>query len=166
MGSSLNKGHRLAQSLLPYRARRDVVILSIAPQSFAIAEGVAEVLAVPFDIFLVHEIGVPDRENVIAGAVARGAYVPYGKALTSAGISLSAFVDAANIEEERIATLEMHYRGSRAALGLTGTTVILVDDGASSERELLTAMTAIRRHGINGIIVVAPRESIPEPERG
>ncbi len=157
-------GNLLAQSLLDYRARRDIVVLAIAPASFSIAQDVGKILGVPFDIFLVHEIGVPGREDMVAGAVARGAYIPYAKALASARISLSAFVDAAKLEEDTIAMLEAGYRSGRAPPSLAGTTVILVDGGTSSEADLLTAMTAIRRHGVNGIIAVAPREATPPPE--
>ena len=141
-------GLRLARSLLGYKGRRDVVIVATTPASLPIAEGVADVLRLPWDIFLVR--------TVAGGAVARGAYVPNAKALSAAGMSLIAFVEAANAEEQHIAELEASYRGDRSPARLTGTSVILVDDGASSVEDLVSAMTAIRRHGVNDIIVVSP----------
>lgn len=155
-------GSSVAQEFLAYRARRDVVVLGITPKAFAIASNVADVLKVPSDIFLVRDIAANDES--VVGSVARGAYVPNAKGLAAAGISLSAFVETANREEAAIVTLETEYRHGRPPVPLTGTTIILVDDGTSGERELLTAMTAIRRHGINGIIVVTPLESNPQRE--
>lgn len=153
---SVTAGRLLAQSLLAYRNRRDAIIVAITPSSLPIAQGVAAALNVSFDIFLVRKITVPGYADVIAGAVARGAYVPSAKTMRDAGISLMAFVDAAKAAERDIEATEETYRDGRKAASLTGTSVILVDDGASSPDELLTAITAIRRHGITGIIVIAP----------
>lgn len=141
-------GRSLAQSFLEYQGRRDAVIVATTPGSFPIAEGVADVLRVPFDIFLVRTIS--------GGAVARGAYVPNAKALATEGISLIAFVAAATIEEQQIIESEAAYRGTRTPARLTGANILLVDDGASTPLELLTAITALRRHGIGDIIVVTP----------
>ncbi len=142
------RGRRLAQSLLVYKGRRDAVIVATTPASFRVAEGVADVLRLPFDIFLVRTIA--------GGAVARGAYVPNTKALEAAGISLIAFVGAAKAEEQSIAELEASYRNGRTVARLTGNSIIVVDDGTSSPQDLLAAIVALRRHGINDIVVVTP----------
>jgi predicted phosphoribosyltransferase len=154
----VDAGRSLAQSLLPYKARRDVIVVATTPASLSIAQGTAEVLEVPFDIFLVRAITVPGYEGVVAGAVARGAYVPHAKAVRDASISLIAFVDAAKAQEQRIERLEASYRTGPRPLTLTSATIILVDDGNSSPEDLLTAITALRRHGINEVLVVAPVE--------
>jgi len=151
-------GRSLAQSLLAYRGRRDVAIVAISAASLSIAQGVADVLNVPFDIFLVRAVRVPGHHIAIAGAVARGAYVPNGKTMRDRSISLMAFVDAAKAEEDAIVELEASYRSGRGPVALTGVTVILVDDGASSADDLVTAITALRRHWINEVLVVAPVE--------
>lgn len=149
-------GRTLARSLLEYQGRRDAVILAITSPALLIAQGASDVLNVPFDIFLVRKVTVADHDGVIAGAVARGAYVPSAKVMRETGFSLIAFVDAAKTEEQDIAAVEESYRDGARPVTLTGKTVILVDDGTSSPEDLLTAMTAIRRHGITGILVVAP----------
>jgi predicted phosphoribosyltransferase len=141
-------GRRLAQALLRYKGRRDAVIVATTRESLPIAQGVADVLRVPFDIFLVR--------TITGGAVARGAWVPNTKALAAAGMSLIGFVEAARAEEQRIVELEASYRGASAAARLTSANILLVDDGASSPEDLLSAITALRRHGVGEIIVVTP----------
>lgn len=149
-------GRNLAQALLAYKGRRDVVVIGLTDRSLRIAEAVAGALNLTYDIFLVRKISVPGHEDVIAGAVARGAYLPSSKALGVAGISLVSFVNAAKLAEEEITQLEATYRDGRRASTLAGTTILLVDEGTSSVEDLLTAVTALRRHGIADIVIVSP----------
>lgn len=149
-------GRRVAQALLDFKGRRDVVVVAISPAGALVADGLAEVLELPIDIFLTRRVGIPGYEDVSMGTVSRGAYLPDQKALGSAAISLSSFVEAATIEEENVNRIEADYRGGRQASTLTGSTVIVVDEGATDAKDILTSTSALRRHGVGDIVVAIP----------
>lgn len=149
-------GRRLAQSLLTFKRRPDVVILATSPAGALVADGVAEVLEVPVDIFLMRKVGIPGYEGITMGTVARGAYLPDENVLRDAAISPSSFFEAAKVEEENLNRMEAFYRGGRPPSTLTGATAIVVDEAATSLPDVLTSISALHRHGVGDIVVAMP----------
>lgn len=149
-------GRKLAQSLLRFQRRADVVVLAVSPGGVLVGDGIAGVLGVPLDVFFIRKVGVPGYEGLSMGSVARAAYLPDQRVLTNAGISLRAFVESAKAEQETLDRLEAFYEGGRPAQVITGRTVILVDEGIADESDVPHAIEALHRHGAGSIVLAAP----------
>src|SRR6266508_6986524 len=65
-------GRILAQKLLGYANRSDVIILALPRGGVPVAYEVALALNAPLDIFLVRKLGLPGREELAMGAIASG----------------------------------------------------------------------------------------------
>src|SRR5215218_6442668 len=65
-------GRRLAQELMVYAGRLDVVVLGLPRGGVPVAYEVAQALDAPLDLFLVRKLGVPGHEELAMGAIATG----------------------------------------------------------------------------------------------
>src|SRR6266498_5538979 len=65
-------GRILAQKLLGYANRSDVIILALPRGGVPVGYEVALALNAPLDIFLVRKLGLPGREELAIGAIASG----------------------------------------------------------------------------------------------
>src|SRR5215210_5330860 len=70
--SRTDAGRRLAERLLDYANRPDVLVLALPRGGVPVAFEVAEALGAPLDIFLVRKLGVPGHEELAMGAIASG----------------------------------------------------------------------------------------------
>lgn len=157
-------GRLLAQSLLKYKDDPNVLVLGVSRGGAIVGAGIAEVLEVPLDIFCVRAVGIPGYEEVRMGNVARGVYLPYRNVIDHAGLSLQSFWIAAAAELETLAQQEAFYRDNRPARPIAGRTVILVDEGLTSESAVPVAVEALHRHGAGAVIVAVP-VTTPEAQR-
>src|SRR5438093_4014381 len=68
----IEAGQQLAEKLMMYANRPDVMVLALprggVPVGFAVAEGLHAAL----DVFLVRKLGVPGHEELAMGAIATG----------------------------------------------------------------------------------------------
>src|SRR6266403_135278 len=65
-------GRRLADKLVAYAKRPDVLVLALPRGGVPVAYEVARSLQAPLDVFLVRKLGVPGYEELAMGAVATG----------------------------------------------------------------------------------------------
>ena len=65
-------GQRLAQELIAYRDRTDVLILALPRGGVPVAAQVARILRVPMDLFMVRKLGLPGQTELAMGAIATG----------------------------------------------------------------------------------------------
>ena len=65
-------GRRLADPLIGYAGRSDVVVLALPRGGVPVAYEVARKLRVPLDVFLVRKLGVPGHQELAMGAIAEG----------------------------------------------------------------------------------------------
>src|SRR5512135_222122 len=65
-------GQRLAERLVAYAGRPDVLVLALPRGGVPVASEVARVLGVPLDVFVVRKLGVPGHEELAIGAIASG----------------------------------------------------------------------------------------------
>src|SRR5436190_18456776 len=66
-------GRQLAERLVSYANRQDVVVLGLPRGGVPVAYEVASRLALPLDVFLVRKLGVPGHAELAMGAIAVGA---------------------------------------------------------------------------------------------
>src|SRR5690349_12286788 len=68
-------GRQLADRLMRYADREDVIVLALPRGGVPVAYEIAERLNAPLDVFIVRKIGTPGNEELAMGAIASGGVV-------------------------------------------------------------------------------------------
>ncbi len=148
-------GRVLAQQLVSYRGRPDVLVLGLARGGVPIAWEVASQLNAPLDVFVVRKLGVPQWQELAMGAVASGGGLVINEELVNRlGIDDDTLVETIQSETAEVDRREQAYRGGRPAPDLAGRTVILVDDGIATGATMLAAVRAVR--AARRVVVAVP----------
>ena len=150
-------GQLLAEKLLDYAGRDDVIVLGLPRGGVPVAFEVAQRLGVPLDVFIVRKLGVPGFEELALGAIASGGVrvlnQDVARSLPNVEEALESITARETAELQR---REQSYRDGRAAPELRGRTVILVDDGLATGATMRAAVEALRRRDVARIVVAAP----------
>ena len=150
-------GQVLAEKLISYRDREDVVVLALPRGGVPVAFEVATKLRAPLDVFVVRKLGVPGQEELAFGAIASG-----GERVLNSGLVHALRLTQPMIERitERetveLARRERLYRPSNPPLDVLGKTVIVVDDGLATGATMHVAVEAIKKKEPREIIVAVP----------
>ena len=154
-------GEVLAQRLLAYAGRADVLVLALPRGGVPVGFVVAKALHVPLDVLLVRKLGMPGHEEYAIGAVAAGGTCVLQSEVISAYEIPPAVIEALTTRELReIERREKLYRAGRPALQLQDKTVILADDGLATGSTMLAAARVARAAGPARLIVAVPVGSI------
>jgi len=150
-------GRRLAEKLVAYAGRPDVLVLALPRGGVPVGFEVARALEAPLDVFVVRKLGVPGHEELAMGAIASGGAWALNddvvKALSIPDVVIRA---VASREIKELERREQLYRGDRPALDVGGCTVILVDDGLATGSTMRAAIAAVSRLGPARLIVAVP----------
>ena len=150
-------GRRLALSLSEYAGRPDVTVLALPRGGVPVGFEVARALQVPLDVFVVRKLGVPGQEEFAMGAIASGGVVVLDqRTIGDLRIPREAVERVIARERAELARREAVFRGSRPPVGVSGRTVILVDDGLATGSTVQAAIAALRKQGPASIVVAAP----------
>jgi len=156
-----NAGKRLAQELIEYKGRDDVILLALPRGGVPVAYEVARALDAPMDIFLVRKLGVSGKEELAMGAIASGGVrVLNAEILLALNISEKDVNEAVQRETRELQRREHEYRGDRPYLNLRDKTVILIDDGLATGASMRAAVEGVRTQHPAKIIVAVPTGSI------
>lgn len=148
-------GRVLAEQLVSYRDRPEVLVLGLARGGVPIAREVASYLHAPLDVFVVRKLGVPQWQELAMGAVASGGGLVINDGLVSRlGIDDDTIVETIRHETAEVERREQAYRGGRPAPDFTDRTVILVDDGIATGATMLAAVRAVR--AARRVVVAVP----------
>jgi predicted phosphoribosyltransferase len=150
-------GRVIAEKLIKYAGRDDVIVLGLPRGGVPVAYEVAQRLGVPLDVFIVRKLGVPGFEELAAGAIASGGVRVLNedvvRALPDADEAIESMTARETAELER---REQNYRDGRLAPELRGRVVILVDDGLATGATMRAAVKALRQRGVAKIVVAVP----------
>jgi len=150
-------GRQLAEELLSYAGRDDVIVLALPRGGVPVAFEVAQRLGVPLDVFVVRKLGVPGHEELAMGAIASGGIRVLNEDVLYVLPDAQSIVEMVTaIEREELKRREHDYRGDRPAPEVRGRTVILVDDGLATGATMRAAAAALRQQGAAKIIVAVP----------
>jgi putative phosphoribosyl transferase len=150
-------GRILAEKLVVYAGRPDVLVLALPRGGVPVAFEVARALDVPLDVFVVRKLGVPGHEELAMGAIASGGVRVLNEDVIQALHPPFRVIEAVAARElEELGRRERSYRGDRPALQVRGRTVILVDDGLATGSTMRAAVKALRRLGPDRIVVAVP----------
>lgn len=157
-------GTMLAQKLLAYADRPDIVVLGLPRGGVPVAYEVAKALHAPLDVLVARKLGVPGFEELAMGAVATGgARVLNEDVLAETDVPWEEVEAVTRREMHEIERREAEYRGSRPPLDLTHRVVILVDDGLATGATIRAAIAAARAQDPGRLVVAVPtgaRETI------
>jgi putative phosphoribosyl transferase len=150
-------GRQLAEELLRYGGRDDVIVLALPRGGVPVAFEVAQRLDVPLDVFVVRKLGVPGHEELAMGAIASGGVRVLNEDVLYVLPDAQSIVEMVTaIEREELKRRERDYRSNRPAPEVRGRTVILVDDGLATGATMRAAVSALRQQGAAKIIVAVP----------
>jgi putative phosphoribosyl transferase len=150
-------GRRLAEKLVEYAGRPDVLVLALPRGGVPVAFEVARALEAPLDVFVVRKLGVPGHEELAMGAVASGgACVLNDDVIGPLSIPDRVIRAVAARELQELERRERLYRGDRPPPDVRGRIVILVDDGLATGSTMRAAVAALRRLGPDLIVVAVP----------
>src|SRR5881275_1211422 len=150
-------GRELAEKLVSYAGRDDVIVLGLPRGGVPVAFEVAQRLGAPLDVFIVRKLGVPGFEELAAGAIASGGVRVLNedvmRAIPHADEAIEAVTARETAELER---REHEYRDGRPAPELRDRIVILIDDGLATGATMRAAVKALRQSAAAKIVVAVP----------
>lgn len=150
-------GKRLAAKLSEYANREDVLILALPRGGVPVAFEVAKELNVKMDVFIVRKLGVPGNEELAMGAIASdNIRVLNEDVVRSFGIHQKVIDEVAAKERKELERREHMYRGNRPAPKISGSTVILIDDGLATGATMRAAVAAVKTKNPAKVIVAVP----------
>jgi putative phosphoribosyl transferase len=150
-------GRELAELLVEYGERQDVVVLALPRGGVPVGFAVARALNVPLDIFVVRKLGAPGQPELAMGAIASGHVVVLNPDVVTALRLTREAIDAViRSEVEELSRREHLYRGSRPPHGVTAMVVVLVDDGLATGASMRAAVQAVRILAPARLIVAVP----------
>jgi putative phosphoribosyl transferase len=153
-------GRQLAQHLVAYANRPDVLVLALPRGGVPVAYEVARALHAPLDVFLVRKLGLPGHEEYAMGAVASGGVrVLNPEVLEQLHLPDEVIDTVTRRELQELERRERLYRGDRPFPDVRGKTVILVDDGLATGSTMRAAAEALRQQGPARLVVAVPAGS-------
>jgi len=150
-------GRQLAEKLIKYAGRADVIVLGLPRGGVPVAFEVAQRLGVPLDVFLVRKLGVPGFEELAVGAIASGGVRVLNEDVMRAIPNADEVIETVTARETaELERREQSYRDGRPAPELRDRVVILVDDGLATGATMRAAVKALRQRGVAKIVVAVP----------
>ena len=155
-------GRLLAQALVEYEGRPNLVVLGLPRGGVPVARIVADFLGATMDVFLVRKLGVPWQPELGFGAIAETPRADPPVRVIDQGLVRECGLGPKVIEEiaareQREIDLRSHlYRGTRSLVDIHGKEVIIVDDGLATGSTMLAAVRALRQQHAKRIVVAVP----------
>ena len=153
----VDAGKRLAKKLSEYANRPDVLILALPRGGVPVAFEVAKELNVKMDVFIVRKLGVPGNEELAMGAIASdNIRVLNEDVIRSFQIPERVIDEVAANELRELERREHLYRGNRPKPNISGSTVILIDDGLATGATMRAAAAAVKTKNPAKIVIAVP----------
>lgn len=150
-------GRELADRLLQYAGRTDLLVLALPRGGVPVGFEVARRLNAPLDVFMVRKLGVPGHEELAMGALATGEVLVLNTPLLQQlRMSPEMLQEVYRREKQELARREELYRSGRPPYEIEGKEIIVVDDGLATGASMKAAVLALRRFSPKKIVVAVP----------
>lgn len=150
-------GELLAENLGRYRGNGDALVLAIPAGGVQVGLVVANRLGVPLDVVVTRKLHVPWNREAGFGAVSWNGLVLLNEPLVAALGLTSDDVDRCVAEEVEVVEKRLKmFRGDRPFPDLTDKMALVVDDGLASGFSMLATLKALRRGGVEELVVAVP----------
>lgn len=167
-------GKRLAQKLTAYANHPQAIVLGLPRGGVPVAYEIAKTLNLPLDVCLVKKLSLPNHPETAMGAIAEDELLPNYCGNISIINQNTAHLHG--VDSEQISAIAAQakvelrwrdrcYRSFRPMLKIPQRTVILVDDGIVTGQTVEAAVTVLRQHKPEKIIVATPVASKPAMEK-
>ncbi|WP_243685473.1 phosphoribosyltransferase [Methanosarcina barkeri] len=134
-----------------------MLILALPRGGVPVAFEVAKELNVKMDVFIVRKLGVPGNEELAMGAISSDNVLVLNEDIVkSFQIPERVINMVAENELKELKRRERTYRGDRPKPEISGSTVILVDDGLATGATMRAAASAIKTKNPAKIVVAVP----------
>ncbi|MGB9939841.1 phosphoribosyltransferase [Methanosarcina sp.] len=153
----VDAGRKLAKELSKYANRSDVLILALPRGGVPVAFEVAKELNVKMDVFIVRKLGVPGNEELAMGAISSDNIRVLNEDVVRSFQIPERVIDMVSENELReLERRESTYRGGRPKPEISGSTVILIDDGLATGATMRAAAAAIKTKNPAKVVVAVP----------
>jgi putative phosphoribosyl transferase len=150
-------GRFLAEKLVQYAGRDDVIVLGLPRGGVPVAFEVAKRLGAALDVFIVRKLGVPGFEELAVGAIASGGVRVLNEDVARSLPSAHEIIESVTARETaELERREQLYRNGRPAPELRDRVAILIDDGLATGATMRAAVKALRQLGAARIVVAVP----------
>ncbi|MGK7933522.1 MAG: phosphoribosyltransferase [Microcystaceae cyanobacterium] len=150
-------GQKLAQKLLSYQNISQGLILALPRGGVPVAFEIAQTLQLPLDVCLVRKLGVPSQPELAMGAIAlEGISIINQPVVEWLNITEQTLEEVVKKEKQELNRRNLCYRGHRPFPNLYNSSIILVDDGIATGSTIKAAITAIKHHDPQKIVVAVP----------
>ena len=158
-------GRRLAKKLTAYANHPQALVLGLPRGGVPVAYEIAQALNLPLDVCLVRKLAVPENPEFAIGAIAEdslitnysGEVIIIDKNTTQIkGLDKEEINAIAAKEKAELKWRDRCYRHFRSPMKIEGRIVILVDDGVATGLTIHAAVTALKQHEPEKIIIAVP----------
>lgn len=150
-------GLLLAEKLMKYADRPDVIVLALPRGGVPVAYEIATALHAPLDVLIVRKLGLPEQPELAMGAIASGGIRVFNEELLdSYPVPKEVIEEVTRREQRELERRERLYRGERPGLSVRGRTVILVDDGIATGTTMRSVVEALKRQGPACVVIAVP----------
>ncbi|MBE0598073.1 MAG: phosphoribosyltransferase [Desulfuromonadales bacterium] len=150
-------GMLLAEQLIHYGSRENVVVLALPRGGVPVGYEVAGALRSPLDVLIIRKIGCPGNPELAAGAVSETGVEVYNEdVLAMYRIPREYLVTEVKRQREEIARRAVRYRSGKGLIALTGKIVILVDDGVATGATMNASIATLREEPLQKLVVALP----------
>jgi putative phosphoribosyl transferase len=153
-------GRLLAEPLMKYADRDDVIVLGLPRGGVPVAFEVAKKLHAPLDVIVVRKLGVPGWEELAMGAIASGGVrVLNEQVIRAYRIGPDAVEGAVAVQTRELQRREQAYRGHSGVPEIKGKIILLIDDGIATGSTIRAAVQALRQQDPKKIVIAVPTAS-------
>lgn len=150
-------GTQLAEKLIKYQKKEDVIVVGLARGGVIVAAAVAKRLHLPLDILIIRKVGAPDNEELALGAIAEeGEGIFNHHLITLLGVSKEYLKKEVAKQKEVIQERKRLYLKGKKPPNFSGKTIILVDDGIATGASMKVAIQSTKSKKASKIVVAVP----------
>lgn len=132
-------------------------MLALPRGGVVVADAIADALDAPLDVVVVRKVGVPGHGELAMGAVGEaGVCVVNDDVVAQAGVSAGEFDRVADRARGELERRTHVYRQIRPLAEVTGTTVIVVDDGIATGATARAALQVVRARDPRRVVLAVP----------
>jgi putative phosphoribosyl transferase len=155
-------GERLASLLLPYKKKKETLVLGLPRGGVVVAAQVAVLLQLPLEIILPRKLGAPFNPELAIGAIAGDELLLHEDRIRELGISKSYLQKEILKQKEEAKRRGNLFRGGKKEREFKNKTLLLIDDGIATGATLEASILFLKKQKVKKIVVavpVAPLES-------
>jgi predicted phosphoribosyltransferase len=151
-------GRLLARALLKRGfTGKETLVLGIPRGGLVVADEVARALNATLDVIIARKLRAPYQPELGVGAIVDGDHITVNQDLSrAAGATQEYLKGEIACQRKEIERRLRFYRGERPAPGVSGKTVIVVDDGIATGYTFRAALESLRQRRPEKLIAASP----------